>query len=220
MVSWGPWSREISVDVSVYFHAVIVLGVAKSNSRSTVIDHLTKTFSADKTVAVVYFYFDYRTAQTPTDFITSLLQQLCLQSQSLPPSVARLYRKWNDGYDQSSLDVGEVAAGFFDLASKFGRTFVCLDALDECDEQYHRAIQDLIQRTMKSRCRLITSSRSNRTFKELFEENTSLEISATPRNIDEYVRSVLSSRQEISDMIDENLSEKISRTIQTKSRGL
>ena len=190
--------------------------------RSTVIDFLITSVASDDSSVVAYFYFDYLTNKSPEEFLRSLVKQLCQASKHLPPSILRIQERWKAGeYDEGQQSIMyDVLAGFFDLTAQFNRTFVCLDALDECLDQHRHVLRDLLNRIMKSGCRLMASSRPGEFFKNLFQNCSSIEIRIETSNIDEYLRSAFDKHPKLEDMMDDNLKKLVIDTIRKTSCGL
>ena len=97
---------------------------------SIVVDHLQKCFAAHD-IVIAYIYCDWQDAlaQTPVNLIGSLLKQLVEHHQSMPEPVAECYAKHKNGREPITLE--ECINLFKELQSRFQRTFVLADALDE-----------------------------------------------------------------------------------------
>jgi hypothetical protein len=194
-----------------------------------VVDHLLEESEKDRSIGVAYFYFDYQITVSPRDIIASLLKQLSLQKDTIPPSIVQLWELREDQGSHSSQETlkservpefGELLAAFLTLASKFRRTYVCLDALDECAEEHQHALQEILHRLREARCSLLTTSRCEIKYSEYFSQVPQISIQATPDDIGHYVASVLERHPELSDMVDTGLQRRISSVLAEKSSGM
>jgi hypothetical protein len=198
------------------------------------VDHLFNKAEKDRSIGVAYFYFDYQISVSPRDIIASLLKQLCLQKDkdAIPPSIAQLWRSRKDQAphdSQESLtsdgapkgpEFGELLAAFLTVATKFRRTYVCIDALDECSEEHQHARDEILHRLRQSRCFLLVTSRRDIKCSEDFSNVPQISITATPDDIEHYVTSVLKQHPELHDMVDNGLQRRISGVLADKSNGM
>ena len=92
---------------------------------------MKKFFAYDRDVAVAYVYCSRKDRQNQSfiDLVSSLLKQVILQCKDMPEMVREEYHKHSDGAIRLS------SAGYVRLLSavltKFSRSFILLDALDE-----------------------------------------------------------------------------------------
>jgi hypothetical protein len=106
---------------------------------------------------VIYFYFDFKSAQVQTrmDVTRALLKQIACQS-NVSPELEKLYDKY--GHLPQSPPLNEV----LECLHEYSRSFlihVILDALDEWDDCPHTEIYPLLVELQKSWLRLLVSSR-------------------------------------------------------------
>lgn len=73
---------------------------------------------------------------------------------------------------------------------------------------------------MKSKCRLLVTSRAERRYQDLFQGKVSLHVEAAPDDVKAYVGLVLSNHPELRDMVDEKLETRIAKCLSEKSDGL
>ena len=103
---------------------------------SLVIDNLCNQ-AKGQNVAVTCFYFDFaaQKEQSPTSMLGSLLKQVVGGMEGVPVEIAEAYE------DQKKV-IGGRGPGLSDIVnmlqitSSEKRTFICIDALDECVEEY------------------------------------------------------------------------------------
>lgn len=161
--------------------------------------------------------------------MASLLKQLCLQKGTIPPSIVQMWEQ-REGQGPSNSqetlkservpEFGELLAAFLSLASKFRRTYVCLDALDECAEEHQQALQEILHRLRQARCSLLITSRREITYSDDFKQVPQISIEATPDDIGNYVTSVLNQHPELRDIVDNSLQRNISQVLAEKSNGM
>jgi len=89
--------------------------------------------------AVACFYFDFaaRKEQSPTSVLSSLLKQVVGGLEKIPEKIVQAYRGEGKVIGGRKLELGEIVEILQDISSS-RRTFICIDALDEC-EAVHRA---------------------------------------------------------------------------------
>ncbi|KIW20768.1 hypothetical protein PV08_01346 [Exophiala spinifera] len=109
-------------------------GAGKTILSSLVIDHLHST-TAESTIGVGYIYSDYRDAksQTAENILGAVLQQILGSLPEIPPEVWSLFRERLAKHLAFHLS---DAKDLFQIASvKFGKIYICIDALDELNDQ-------------------------------------------------------------------------------------
>jgi len=117
-------------------------GCGKSVLLSTVVQHVKELCSSVSDVGHAYFYFTFRDElkQTTEGFLRSIIVQLSSQRPSLPEEVRGLYNV--HGTQQQGPPLPNLIRVFFSLLQSFRKTYLMIDALDECSEQ--DAMLDLI----------------------------------------------------------------------------
>jgi len=97
-----------------------------------VVDHLCdQVISQDVAVACFYYDFASREAQSPTNMLGSLLKQLLSGLGVIPVEIVKKFRGQKKAIGGRRLqlpDMVEMCAA----VSSLQRTFICVDALDEC----------------------------------------------------------------------------------------
>jgi hypothetical protein len=93
--------------------------------------------------AVTFFYFDFRTKETQS--VEIALRRLILQLSAQSPHP---YKTLDNQYNQSA---GQTLPGYSDLVTlllkllhELGRTYLVLDALDECDSNNFQLLVRLV----------------------------------------------------------------------------
>jgi len=170
-------------------------GAGKTVLISMVIEHLWSEFQNDSNIGVAFLYCNYKSQQIqkPTDLLASLLKQL-VQEQSFPPeSVRSLYKQCNNKRIRPSFQ--EILQVLHAVVAGYSRTFILIDALDECQipnggrEKFLSVLFDL---QAKTRINLFATSRHIPAIMESFEGSISLEVHASDEDIRKYVESFIS----------------------------
>lgn len=97
------------------------------------IDHLSSPFGDEK-VCVVFAYCDYRDKkqQTTLNIVRGLLSQAIVKTNNVPKKlISTLLEKKQK---QDNLNMEGALEALSELLRGFGKTFICIDALDECEE--------------------------------------------------------------------------------------
>ena len=134
------WERAISCKkpciVARNQRIVLLTGC---NHSSLVVDKLCDE-SAEVGTAVACFYFDYaaRSEQSPVNMLGSLLRQLISRPGEIPEAIAQGFRKEKTVIGGRGLQVSGILSMFQAIAGT-RRTFICVDALDECVPE-HRIV--------------------------------------------------------------------------------
>lgn len=117
-------------------------GSGKTVLLSTAANHVKDLCSNISDVGYAYFYFTFRDElkQTTEGFLLSIIVQLSSQRPSLPEEVRDLYNVY--GKQQQRPPLPNLIRVFRFLLQSFQRTYLMIDALDECSEQ--EAMLDLL----------------------------------------------------------------------------
>ena len=127
------WERAISCkrECILAGNQRMVLMIGCENS-SLVIDKLCDE-AAEEDTAVACFYFDFaaRNEQSPVNMLGSLLRQLISGLEKIPKVVVEGFRKEKRVIGGRGLQVSGILNMFQNITAT-KRTFICVDALDEC----------------------------------------------------------------------------------------
>jgi len=134
----------------------MVLLIGYDNS-SLVIDKLCDE-AAEEDTAVACFYFDFatRNEQMPANFLGSLLRQLVSGMEEIPEVVVQCFRKEKRVIGGRGLQVSGILNMFQSITAK-KRTFICVDALDECVPEHLTVV-------LESLAQILQGSPSTRIF--------------------------------------------------------
>ena len=117
----------------------MVLLIDWGNS-SLVIDKLCdETVEEDTAVACFYFDFAARNEQSPVHMLGSLLRQLVSGLDRIPEPVVRCFQKEKKVIGGRGLQVSGILK-MFQTITATKRTFICVDALDECVPENRRVV--------------------------------------------------------------------------------
>ena len=109
---------------------------------SLVIDKLGDE-SIGKDTAVTCFYFDYaaRKEQSPINMLGSLLKQLASRFEVIPDAIVQEFQDQKKVIGGRGLQISEILKMFRTIAAGV-RTFICIDALDECAPEHRVLVLD------------------------------------------------------------------------------
>jgi len=170
-------------------------GAGKTVATSIVIEHLWSEFHNDPNIGVAFLYCNYKSQQNqkPTDLLAGLLKQL-IQEQSFPPeSVRSLYKHCNNKRIRPSLQ--EISQALHAVIAGYSRTFILIDALDECQvpeggrEKFLSVIFDI---KTKTGVNLFATSRHIPAIQETFKGSILLEVRASDEDVRKYVEVYIS----------------------------
>ena len=110
------------------------------DDSSLVIDRLCdEAVEGDATVVCVYFDFAARNEQSPANILGSLLRQLVSGEGEIPEAIARDFRNDKKAIGGRGLQVSGVLK-MFQAITATRRTFICVDALDECAPEHRMVV--------------------------------------------------------------------------------
>ncbi|KAK4696453.1 hypothetical protein P7C71_g1460, partial [Lecanoromycetidae sp. Uapishka_2] len=145
----------------------------------------------ETTTGLVYLYCDYKKQgeQTLVNLLASLLEQLVRQGKQVSIPVKECYRRHSQ--QRSRPDVEEVWQLLRSEMERFSRTFIIIDAVDECDH-YHQTRQKLLRRLLsiqaRSSANLLITTRPDPSIVSEFIDTPRLEVRASEADIRKYVQ--------------------------------
>ena len=119
-------------------------------ASSLVMDELgDRAFS--QRVTVVGFYFDYATQkeQSPTNMLGAILKQVVGGLGEVPEEIVRAYEGQKQVIGGRAPQLADIVKMLQNTAS-IKRTFICIDALDECMMKYRVKILASLDQILKS----------------------------------------------------------------------
>jgi len=119
-----------------------ILLLTGRRGSSVVVDYLCdQAIAQDMAVACFYFDFASREAQTPTNMLGSLLKQLLSGLGVIPVEIVKKFRGQKRVIGGRRLKLSDIVKMCATVTS-FQRTFICVDALDECVPRHRLEVLD------------------------------------------------------------------------------
>jgi len=129
--------RELERVISCKRACIIIVGNQRMllligcDDSSLVIDKLCDEAVEDIAVACFYFDFAARNEQSPVNMLGSLLRQIVSGLERIPEVVFQGFRKEKRVIGGRGLQISGIL-NMFQSITATRRTFICVDALDEC----------------------------------------------------------------------------------------
>ena len=194
------------------------------DDSSLVADRLCDQAGGQNT-AVSCFYFDFAAGkeQSATNVLGSLLKQMVGGIERIPEEILRAFQQQRTTLGGRRPELVNIIK-MLQLVSSSRRTFVCIDAIDECaGEQRARLLDSLNEILVKAPgTRIFATGRPYvraEMEKRLPGHVTSVSINPTKENVITYLRARLG-RDETPDAMDESLEEEILEKIPRKVSGM
>ncbi|OIW26077.1 hypothetical protein CONLIGDRAFT_656648 [Coniochaeta ligniaria NRRL 30616] len=108
-------------------------GAGKTMIAAITVDHLLRTMQSDS-IGVAFVYCNYKNDVdlTATGFLASILKQLLSSQTAIPDQITGMYHRHRDrGTDPTLEDISTALLSVLDM---YSRTYIVIDALDECPE--------------------------------------------------------------------------------------
>ena len=125
------------------------------DGSSVVVDYLCDQ-AIERGMAVTCFYYDFasREAQSPTNVLGSLVKQLLSGLGVIPEEIAQKFEGQKKVIGGRKLKLPDIVK-MFATVSSLQRTFICVDALDECVPKHRLEVLDalgqILQRSPNTR---------------------------------------------------------------------
>ncbi|CAL5866963.1 uncharacterized protein PFLUO_LOCUS1175 [Penicillium psychrofluorescens] len=205
-------------------------GSGKTVLSSIVIDHLEHTFPNQNEVGIAYLYCDYRQQHSLFELYSALLRQIVQRKRSIPESVKSFHQDFSAKGTRPSKD--EVLSQFRSVLASCARSFVVIDALDECPisdgniSVREPFLRELVRLQNEVGFNLLVTSRPDQEIASHFEGATSLEIQASSEDIQYYVDvrlndlpSFVRKREKLKQSIKESITES-AKDIEGNEKGI
>ncbi|KAH8689310.1 hypothetical protein BGW36DRAFT_70072 [Talaromyces proteolyticus] len=181
-------------------------GAGKTIGTSVVIRYLQEKFEKDPTIGIAYLYcnFKQKDKQSLIDLILSLLKQLVQEQPSIPNIMKDLYSRHGPKRTRPLPD--EILDAMRQVISSYSRTFIIVDALDECQVSYEGRgifLQEIFSLQVKTGMNIFATSRFIPEIEKWFEKSIRLEIRASDSDIQKYLDGKL---QNFQSSVSKNLS--------------
>ena len=174
----------------------------------------------EEDTVVTCFYFDFaaRSEQSPVNMLGSLLRQLVTGLEEIPEAVVREFQNEKKAIGGRGLQVSGIL-GMFQAITAAKRTYICVDALDECMPEHRmvvlRSLGQILQASPNTRI-FITGRSHVRSEVEKRLDGTAafILIEPTGDGIVNYLREKLrndTTPEIMSDTLEANIMESISQ---------
>ena len=175
-----------------------------------------QTGDQNSTVACFYFDFTVQKDQSPTSTMGALLKQVVGGLEEIPEEVSQVYQKQKKGLGGRGPSLSDIVKMLQTTSSK-ERTFICIDALDECVPEYRVKLLDSLNKMLQNSAstRIFVTGRPHiqpEIAKRLSGRVTSLSISTGRDDMIRYLHSRLE-EDTTPDAMDSSLEAEILRKI-------
>ncbi|OAL25983.1 hypothetical protein AYO22_04610 [Fonsecaea multimorphosa] len=197
-------------------------GAGKTVLTSAIIEHLKETLkSSDVGIAYIYCEYHKQNQLTTKSLISSILHQLLVPKERIPPGVELEYRSHSRGHTELTLK--ECVKLLKEEVRSFSRVFIVVDALDEYSNQTGDSY-DLIDelRNLSPSVSVLVTSRKMLTLENDFTGEAALEVRARDEDIKAYVRQRISRTRRLrsSIRVDPKLQERIESAVGGSASGM
>lgn len=158
------------------------------------INELQQSIQGDDQVAIAFFYCNFREQTTRAGILTVLLRQFVQQLSVIPDVLEEAYAKHLE--HGLTLTVDESLGFLSSTLAMFSRTFILLDALDECHLQgaeRGKLLSDFFRLQETQNLGLFATSRDNPDIARSFYGKLNLRIRATSADVERFLRGQLKS---------------------------
>lgn len=165
-------------------------GAGKTMLTSIVVRYLHDKFRNDQSVGIAYLYCNFRQQheQKSTDLVVSLLKQLAQQQPSIPETVKDLYNLHKTKQSRPAPD--DIRDILHRIAATYSRTFIIVDALDECQVSYEGRdvfLREIFNLQAKVGINIFATSRYIQDIETKFDQSIKLEIRANDTDVEKYL---------------------------------
>jgi len=195
-------------------------GAGKTMITAIVVEHLQTKFRDDPSIGIAYLYCNFRRQQeqNAADLLASLLKQLIQRRPSVPGDVTSLYKRHNNERTHPSFD--EILKVLHSVAVDYSRTFIIIDALDECQvSDRERFLSEIFNLQAKTGASLFATSRFIPEIAKRFGGSISLEIRANDGDVKRYLGGKMSRLRQFV-LRDSTLQEEIKTEITKAADGM
>jgi NACHT domain len=167
-----------------------VPGAGKTIITSIVVDKLYAEFGNDANVAIAYVYCNFRQQmqQNPKALLASLLKQLLQRRPFVPECIMTLFKRHDNERTRPPLQ--EISKALHTIVKAFTKTFIIIDALDECqnsDGGRRKLLSEIFELQAKTDVSFFATSRCIPEMRKEFESSISVEIRASQDDVQTYL---------------------------------
>jgi hypothetical protein len=189
--------------------------------RSMVIDELKRPSSIPQCpVAFSYFEHKDQDCQTPKHVISSILRQIVASMPEIPSCVSDAYEQLHNSGASLPLHVLEKMS--LDIIGSTDRTYILIDALDECVEPKHKGtfLQFISRLSRLQAARVFVTSRENcQDIDHALRTYPQITIRAHDYDLSSYMYREMD-HAGIEDLVDNTFATKIIETIIKMAQGM
>ena len=211
------WEKAISRKGCIRAEIQGILLLIGCDNSSLVIDALgDEAVEGDPTVTCFYFDFAARNEQSPVNMLGSLLRQLVSGRGEIPEAIAHDFRKEKRIIGGRGLQVSGISK-MFQTITATRRTFICIDALDECVPEHRVVILESLRQILRGspNTRIFMTGRphvQSEVERELGEATAFIFIQTTEDGVLRFLREKLR-KDTIPNMMSSTLEEDIMKSI-------
>jgi hypothetical protein len=170
-------------------------GAGKTIITSIVVHYLHNKFRSDPAVGIAYLYCNFRQQheQNVTDLLLGLVKQLVQEQPYIPKSVKNLHTYHKDKRTRPSFS--EILEALHSVAAYYSRTFIIVDALDECrvsDGSRGRFLLEIFNLQVKTRANIFATSRYIPEIEKEFKGSMLVDIRASDNDVRRYLEGHIS----------------------------
>ena len=118
------------------------------DDSSLVVDRLCDQMREDTAVTCFYFDFAARNEQSPTHMLGSMLKQMINGTERIPKEIWWALREQKVAVSGRRPQLGDIVR-MLQLVTSSQRTFMCIDALDECVPEHRVELLDSLREILE-----------------------------------------------------------------------
>ena len=124
--------------------------VLMSHDTSSLVVDMLCDKAKEQNIAVACFYVDFaaREEQSPTNMLGSILKQIVAGLERIPEKIREAFQDHKKVIGGRGLRVPEIVKMLQSVTSS-RRTFICVDALDECVEGHQPEVLDSLRQVLE-----------------------------------------------------------------------
>lgn len=167
-------------------------GAGKTILTSAVIEHLQQRHNAgDVKVSLAFIYFDFirKESQRTIDILASLVKQLAREKVRLPAAIEELQKKYRNipASSRSDKDIKDFSEALGHLIpDKSTKTFIIVDALDECQDG-DTFLEIILTALKDTEAKIFATTRPSAVAETRFKSGLFLDISASTEDVERYI---------------------------------
>jgi hypothetical protein len=168
-----------------------------------------------------YTYFDYNSeaSQAPEKIFSSILRQIVASLEEIPESLLNAYNQRST--TGPPLNARELQSFILSIFATTNRTYIVIDALDECAADHRESILNFITELRKylhARV-LITSRQHLDDINRILKDDRKILIEASPEDLSKYISfKILNGK--VKDKVDGLLAHKIVERLLAGAKGM